>query len=68
MTSYAPECAHCGAGLAARALRSRTPRELGLCGEGEASERQVEGAKAGLTHVIGLGSACGVHVLERVSP
>ncbi len=34
---------------------------------GEAGERQVEGAKAGLTHVIGLGSACGVHVLERVS-
>ncbi len=34
---------------------------------GEAGARQVEGAKAGLTHVIGLGSACGVHVLERVS-
>ncbi len=34
---------------------------------GEAGARQVEGAKAGLTHVIGLGSACAVHVLERVS-
>jgi len=33
----------------------------------EAGDRQVEGAKAGLTHVIGLGSACGVHILERVS-
>jgi acetyl-CoA acetyltransferase len=34
---------------------------------GEAGDRQVQGAKVGLTHVIGLGSACGVHVLERVS-
>lgn len=31
---------------------------------GEAGTRQVEGAKIGLTHVIGLGSACGIHVLE----
>ncbi len=31
---------------------------------GEAGERQVEGAKVGLTHVIGLGSACGIHILE----
>jgi acetyl-CoA acetyltransferase len=34
---------------------------------GEAGDRQVEGAKLGLTHVIGLGSACGVHVLEKVA-
>ncbi len=33
----------------------------------EAGARQVEGATAGLTHVIGLGSACAIHVLERVS-
>jgi acetyl-CoA acetyltransferase len=33
---------------------------------GEAGQRQVEGARLGLTHVIGLGSACGIHVLERV--
>jgi acetyl-CoA acyltransferase len=32
---------------------------------GEAGERQVEGAKVGLTHVIGLGSACAVHLLEK---
>ena len=32
---------------------------------GEAGDRQIEGAKVGLTHVIGLGSACGVHVLEK---
>ena len=31
----------------------------------EAGPRQVEGARVGLTHVIGLGSACGIHVLER---
>lgn len=35
---------------------------------GEAGDRQVEGAKVGLTHVIGLGSACSIHVLERGSP
>jgi acetyl-CoA acetyltransferase len=34
---------------------------------GEAGKRQVEDAKVGVTHVIGLGSACGIHVLERVS-
>lgn len=32
---------------------------------GEAGGRQVEGAKIGLTHVIGLGSACGIHILEK---
>jgi acetyl-CoA acetyltransferase len=31
----------------------------------EAGTRQVEGAKLGLTHVIGLGSACAIHILER---
>ncbi|MBI2964031.1 MAG: thiolase family protein [Deltaproteobacteria bacterium] len=34
---------------------------------GEAGKRQVPNARLGLTHVIGLGSACGIHVLERVS-
>jgi acetyl-CoA acetyltransferase len=33
---------------------------------GEAGARQVKDARLGLTHVIGLGSACAVHVLERV--
>jgi acetyl-CoA acetyltransferase len=33
----------------------------------EAGDRQVEGAKLGLTHVIGLGQACGVHIIEKVS-
>jgi acetyl-CoA acetyltransferase len=32
---------------------------------GEAGDRQIEGARIGLAHVIGLGSACGVHILER---
>ena len=32
---------------------------------GEADKRQVQGAQLGLTHVIGLGSACGIHVLEK---
>lgn len=32
---------------------------------GEAGERQIADAKVGLAHVIGLGSACGVHVLEK---
>ena len=32
---------------------------------GEAGPRQIEGAKVGLAHVIGLGSSCGVHILEK---
>src|SRR5262245_42991290 len=32
---------------------------------GECGDRQIEGAKVGLAHVIGLGSACGVHSLEK---
>jgi acetyl-CoA acetyltransferase len=34
---------------------------------GEAGDRQIEGAKVGLAHVIGLGNACGVHILEKVA-
>jgi acetyl-CoA acetyltransferase len=34
---------------------------------GEAGDRQIEGAKVGLTHVIGLGSACSVHILEKAA-
>jgi acetyl-CoA acyltransferase len=32
---------------------------------GAAGARQVEGAKTGLAHVIGLGSACTIHILTR---
>ncbi len=32
---------------------------------GEGGSRQIEGAKVGLAHVIGLASACGIHILER---
>ncbi len=34
---------------------------------GEAGDRQIPQAKVGLAHVIGLGSACGVHILERAA-
>ena len=36
----------------------------------EAGDRQIQDAKVGLAHVIGLGSTCGVHILEkaRLSP
>jgi len=34
---------------------------------GEAGDRQIADAKVGLAHVIGLGSACGVHILERAA-
>jgi len=34
---------------------------------GEAGDRQIDGARVGLTHVIGLGSACVVHVLEKAT-
>jgi len=33
----------------------------------EAGDRQIADAKVGLAHVIGLGSACGVHILERAA-
>lgn len=32
---------------------------------GRAGKRQVEDAKIGMTHVVGAGSACAVHILER---
>ncbi len=34
---------------------------------GEGGDRQIEGAKVGLAHVIGLASACGVHILEKAA-
>jgi acetyl-CoA acetyltransferase len=34
---------------------------------GEANKRQVKDARFGMTHVIGLGSACGIHILEKVA-
>ena len=34
---------------------------------GEAGNRQIDGARVGLAHVIGLGSACGVHILEKAA-
>lgn len=39
--------------------------EVALHLRGEAGARQVEGARIGLTHVVGLGSACAVHILEK---
>ncbi|MBF2754059.1 MAG: thiolase family protein [Gammaproteobacteria bacterium AqS3] len=34
---------------------------------GRAGKRQVEGARLGMTHVIGLGTACAIHILERAA-
>ena len=34
---------------------------------GEAGDRQIAGARVGLAHVIGLGNACGIHILERAA-
>lgn len=34
---------------------------------GEAGDRQVKNARIGLAHVIGLGSCCGIHILEKVA-
>lgn len=33
----------------------------------EAGDRQIDGAKVGLAHVIGLGSSCAVHILEAAA-
>lgn len=32
---------------------------------GEAGDRQIPGATVGLTHVIGMASACSIHILEK---
>ena len=32
---------------------------------GEAGRRQVQNAALGLTHVVGLGSACAIHIVEK---
>lgn len=32
---------------------------------GAAGDRQIEGARVGLTHVVGLGRAGAVHILEK---
>jgi len=34
---------------------------------GEAGDRQLEGAKVGMAHVIGLGSSCAIHILEKAA-
>ena len=34
---------------------------------GEAGDRQIEGAKVGMAHVIGLGSSCAIHILEKTA-
>jgi acetyl-CoA acetyltransferase len=34
---------------------------------GEAGKRQVPNARFGMTHVIGLGSACAIHILEKAN-
>jgi acetyl-CoA acetyltransferase len=39
--------------------------EVGTHLRGEAGDRQIDGARVGLTHVIGLGSSCAVHILEK---
>ncbi len=39
--------------------------EVAMHLRGDAGDRQIKGAKVGMAHVIGLGSACGVHILEK---
>ena len=39
--------------------------ELTLHLRGEAGARQVEGARIGLAHVVGLGTCSAVHILEK---
>jgi acetyl-CoA acetyltransferase len=34
---------------------------------GEGASRQIDGARVGLAHVIGLGNACGLHILEKAA-
>lgn len=39
--------------------------EIALHLRGQAGERQVEGARIGMTHVVGLGTSAGVHIFEK---
>jgi len=39
--------------------------EITLQLRGEAGERQQPGARTGLAHMVGLGSVCYAHVLQR---
>ena len=41
--------------------------EIAVQLRGEAGDRQIADAKVGMTHVIGLGSACGIHILEKAA-
>jgi acetyl-CoA acetyltransferase len=41
--------------------------EVSMHLRGEAGDRQIEGAKVGMTHVIGLGSTCAIHILEKAT-
>ena len=46
---------------------SRTSGRSPITFAARPGERQIEGAKVGLAHVIGLGSACGIHILEKAA-
>jgi acetyl-CoA acetyltransferase len=39
--------------------------ELALHLRGQAGARQVEAARIGMAHVVGLGTAAAVHILEK---
>ena len=41
--------------------------EIAMHLRGQAGKRQVDGARIGLAHVIGLGTCCGIHILEGPS-
>jgi acetyl-CoA acyltransferase len=41
--------------------------EVSMHLRGEAGDRQIPDAKVGMTHVIGLGSTCAIHILEKAT-
>ena len=57
----------CAKGHAVGATGGANVYEVTTRRRGEAGDRQVEGAKVGRAHVIGLGSACGIHILEKAA-
>ncbi|OHV34904.1 hypothetical protein CC117_20505 [Parafrankia colletiae] len=75
--SFVPSCGACTLRRTGRAFLHRgcpiaatgiaNVWEIATQLRGEAGDRQIDNAKVGPAHVIGLGSACGVPIVEKAA-